>query len=214
MIRYQRWLALYLTAWSGIAYLLLSYHFPVWYHHYLLMTIPAAMLAACAVGEVGHWLRDFYRSRDFSIGRGLIIVIVTIGIILIVTAQVSSIRKLLSIRSLFVDSKVPVSSFQYRFVDNMIQHAPQTQWVITDQPMYAFRANLLVPPHLAVISRKRIKTGGLTEHEVLDTIHKWKPEQVLLIRFEWPLIENYLEEHYRVIFFHSGKKLYLRNDLE
>ena len=214
VIRYQRWLVLYLIAWSGIAYLLLSYHFPVWYHHSLLMTIPAAMLAACTLGEVGHWLKDFYLSRNVSIGRGLIMVIVTIGAILIVTSQVSSIRKLLSIRSLFIDSRVPVSSPQYQLVDNMIQHAPQTQWVITDQPMYAFRANLLVPPHLAVISRKRIVTGNLTEQEILNSIHKWEPEQVFLTRFEWPLIENYLEENYRVVFSYSEKKLYLRNDLE
>jgi hypothetical protein len=77
--------------------------------------------------------------------------------------------------------------------------------------MYAFRAGLNVPPFLAVPSRKRILTGLLTDQQVLDIIYSLKPEQVLLIRFEWPLLDNFLDQNYRFISFPAGKKLYILN---
>ena len=95
----------------------------------------------------------------------------------------------------------------------MTQYAPETQWVVTDRPMYAFRAGLLVPPNLAAISRKRLTTGALTEQQVLDTIRERRPEQVLLTRFKWPSITKYLKEHYRVLYSQDGRTLYLRSDL-
>jgi len=37
----KHWLALYFTAWMGIAYILLSTHKPVWSHQQLIVTVPA-----------------------------------------------------------------------------------------------------------------------------------------------------------------------------
>jgi 4-amino-4-deoxy-L-arabinose transferase-like glycosyltransferase len=46
---YQRnWLSLYLLAWGLMAYTLFSFYSPVFYHHQLLVTVPAAILGAAA----------------------------------------------------------------------------------------------------------------------------------------------------------------------
>jgi hypothetical protein len=124
-----------------------------------------------------------------------------------------NILKQFNLGSFSISSDVKVPSPKYQLVAKMIQHAPRTHWVVTDSPMYAFRAGLPVPPHLAVISRKRLSTGALNESEILHTIREWKPEQVLIARFKFPSIVNYLEEHYRAIYFQDDKKLYLRGDL-
>jgi hypothetical protein len=100
-----------------------------------------------------------------------------------------------------------------KFLFKMIDHAPETNWVVTDLPMYAFRSRLPVPPNLAVFSLKRIETGSLTEGEVEATVRKYMPEQVLLGRFTYPSLEAFLEQHYRVIHSKEGMKLYLRKDL-
>ena len=99
------------------------------------------------------------------------------------------------------------------FLRKMIKFAPQTEWVVTDLPMYAFRAGLRVPPELAVFSLKRVETGNLAEAEVLATVIKYSPEQVLIGRFEFPALERYLDEHYRLIEMKDKIKLYVRNDL-
>ena len=100
-----------------------------------------------------------------------------------------------------------------KFLLKMIDHAPETNWVVTDLPMYAFRARLPVPPNLAVFSLKRVETGNLTEEEVAETVRKYMPEQVLIGRFTYPSLEGFLEQHYRVIHSKEGMRLYLRKDL-
>jgi len=212
-IHYKRWLILYPIAWLVTAFMLLSRHVPVWYHHQPLVTIPAAMLAACAVGEFVRWIPRLYHSRHLLTIQGLICVIVFVGVMGFAATQGRNIIKQFNLGSSSIGSDGKVPSPKYQLVAKIIQHAQQTQWVITDSPMYAFRAGLLVPPHLAVISRKRLATGTLNESEILHTIREWKPEQVLIARFKWPSIVNYLEEHYRAIYFQDDKKLYLRGDL-
>ena len=213
MLRRKRWLALYPLAWLGTAYLLLLYQAPVWYHQQLLVTIPAAILASCAVGEVMQWIPSLRRPHDFLSGRGLISIIVAIGVISAAMEQAPNTLELFDNQTFHTRSDVKTSSPEYGLVAKMTQYAPETQWVITDWPMYAFRAGLLVPPNLAVISWKRMATGALTEQQVLDTIRERRPEQVLIVRFEWPSIIEHLKEHYRAVYSQFGRTLYLRSDL-
>jgi hypothetical protein len=212
-IYYKRWLVLYPMAWLVTAFVLLSFHVPVPYHHQPLVTIPAAMLAACAVGEFVRWIPRLYHSHNFLNIQGLICLIIVVGVMGFAATHGRNILKQFNLRSFSISSDVKVPSPKYQLVAKMIQHAPRTHWVVTDSPMYAFRAGLPVPPHLAVISRKRLSTGALNESEILHTIREWKPEQVLIARFKFPSIVNYLEEHYRAIYFQDDKKLYLRGDL-
>ncbi len=210
MFRDKRWLALYPLAWLGTAYLLLHNYAPVWYHQQLLVTIPAALLAACAIGEVIRWIPKFYPLRTFLSGRGLISVIVAIALIFVVSDQAPHmVLRLFNFRAF-----LKISSQDYRLVEKMNTYAQETHWMVTDRPMYAFRAGVPVPPNLAAISWKRVATGTLTEQKILDTIRETRPEHVLLTRFKWPSIKQYLKDHYREIYSQSGKKLYLRNDLE
>ena len=94
-------------------------------------------------------------------------------------------------------------------MQKMYGFAPQTNWVITDKPMYAFRVGLPVPPDIAVMTRKRLVTGNITEEQVIDAVMEWKPEQVLLGRFEFPTLESYLEQDYGLIHSRVNMKLYV-----
>src|SRR6185436_13519121 len=60
----KNWLALYPLAWSALAYALLRFYSPVFYHHQLLITIPMAMLAAGAVGDGTLFLVRLTQSSD------------------------------------------------------------------------------------------------------------------------------------------------------
>ena len=90
---------------------------------------------------------------------------------------------------------------------------PRTRWIVTDRPIYAFRVGLPVPPHLAVFSEKRWVTEELTEDQVIDTIREWQPEQVLMGRYSYPSIEEYLKQDYQIVHQMPYKKLYLRKEL-
>ncbi len=51
VLQQRRWLMLYPLAWMISSFIELFVLKPVWFHHQLLVTIPAAMLAAVAASE-------------------------------------------------------------------------------------------------------------------------------------------------------------------
>ena len=209
----KRWLALYPMAWAVGAYLLLSFHKPVWYHQQLLVTIPAAILAAGAVGETIRAIRQLYRSHRLVSARGAFCAVVIVAVALAMKARVPVTLSEFGVQTRSSPSIDDGTLEAQKLVAKMIEYAPRTHWVVTDVPMYAFRAGLSVPPYLVVSSQKRMVTGSLNEGQVLEIVREWRPEQVLLGRFYFPAVTEYLEAHYRLISPDSGKRLYLRNDL-
>jgi hypothetical protein len=214
-LRQKHWLAVYLIVWFGTAFVLLLNHAPVWYHHHLLVTIPAAMLAAYAVHEIIYLLLISACTKTFSPGRAVLFLLFVIVILPVATMQASNLLKfcLVSLQTVHTASYAEMSLAELQPVSLMSHYAGQSQWVVTDRPLYAFRAGLPVPPNFAVISLKRVATGSLTEQDVLDSIRKTSPEQVFLTRFQWPSVEEYLHDHYYILSSISGKPFYLRHDL-
>ena len=95
----------------------------------------------------------------------------------------------------------------------MSDYIDQTNWIVTDMPMYAYLVNRPVPPILATFSRKRLVTGSLTDEDILTAVREYNPEQVLMARFTIPALNTYLEAHYTLIASPEFFRLYLRNDL-
>ena len=209
----RSWLSFYLIAWMGVSYLLLGNYAPVWYHHQLIITIPAAMLAGIMVGEAA--IAIFILKRPITLptvlkwllttGTMIFLVVLFIRIPATVRAFIQQTNKRFT--------EAGTLSVDERFLKRMSTHAEETNWVFTDLPIYAFRAGLTVPPKFAVISAKRVLTVTLTEEQILAMLQEWQPEQVLLGRFEYPTIEIYLENHYNLLFSMEDKRLFLRNDL-
>lgn len=198
----KNWLSLYLVAWAATAYLLLRIQVPVWYHQQLLITIPCAMLAAIAVGQAIRQLMMLYREHDFFNVRSLLTAVATIGFVFAL---------LIRVPETYLDFTTPVYLLEREkmILVRMSNHAPETQWVVTDLPMYAFLIDRPVPPSLAVISDKRIATGDLTEDKIIEAIEKYNPEQVLIGRFKFPKLEQYLQEDYRLLYSRGKRNLYL-----
>jgi hypothetical protein len=104
--------------------------------------------------------------------------------------------------------------FEDRVMRKVNQYAGQTNWMVTDLPMFAFRAGIPVPPNLAVISGKRLASGGLSEETMIETVREYSPEQVLIGRFEFPALEQSLLENYALILEREQElRLYIRKDL-
>ncbi|NUM46824.1 MAG: phospholipid carrier-dependent glycosyltransferase [Anaerolineales bacterium] len=215
-VRMRHWTTLYLTAWALTAYLLLLNHLPVWSHHPLYITVPGAMLGGIAVVEGLKLFRASARTPvELKTLGGLrgVALLGTLYLALLIPQtepfQVLSWPPTPKTTGLEVGARVE------RVLATMSDYAPQTNWVFTDSPMFAFRARLAVPPELAVTTDKRIRTGLLTDAQILDIIIAYQPEQVLLGRFTLPGLDEYLAENYRIV---ARKEdfliLYIRNDLK
>ena len=212
---YQRnWILLYPIGWAALAYVLFSFYSPVFYHHQLLITIPAAMLASAAVGEGIGLLTRLGSSSDLMRVQTLLGAGAVIGFILVTTNYWPSLDRDLMNRPRLTDFSLRATSGKLKVLRVMSEYIDQTNWIMTDMPMYAFRVGRPVPPNVATFSSKRLATGSLTEKDILVAMRDYQPEQVLMARFELPALEVYLQENYTLILSVEFFRLFLRNDLQ
>ncbi|HEX2990869.1 MAG TPA: hypothetical protein VHO49_09330 [Anaerolineales bacterium] len=210
----RNWLALYPLAWAGLAYLLFTIYSPVFYHHQLLITIPAAILAAGAVAEGILTLLGARRAGGFLRLESLLAVAAVIGFGWAAVQYAPVLDRELMNRPHLTDFNLRATSGKLKVLRTMDTYIDQTHWIMTDMPMYAFRVGRPVPPDLATFSQKRLSTGSLTEEDILAAMREYQPEQVLIARFQIPALEEYVQEHYTLILSVEFFRLFLRNDLQ
>jgi 4-amino-4-deoxy-L-arabinose transferase-like glycosyltransferase len=210
----RNWLALYPIGWASLAYVLFSFYSPVFYHHQLLITIPAAMLAAAAVGEGIALLTHLRSSSDLIRVQTILGAGAVIGFILVSLHYWPALDRDLMNSPRLTDFSLRATSGKLKVLRVMSEYVEQTDWIMTDMPMYAFRVGRPVPPNVATFSSKRLATGSLTEEDILTAMRDYQPEQVLMARFEIPTLEAYLQENYTLILSVEFFRLFLRNDLQ
>ncbi len=203
LIAYQRkrWPIFYFGAWSIIAYLLLVQHKPVWYHQVLLLHIPAIAMVGYVMGEIITPLVRFgvfhlQRNRRFFIVFWYVAIFVSS--LLLIGEQTKTTTNDIKSWCKPCDVRVISTSLEHQFLTEIAQLSPQTNWIVTDSPMFAFRAGIPVPPATAVLSRKQLETGNITNEQLINIIKQYQPEQVFFKRFAWPEVTNYLQQNYQL----------------
>jgi 4-amino-4-deoxy-L-arabinose transferase-like glycosyltransferase len=210
----RNWLTLYPLAWSALAYILFSFYSPVFYHHQLLITIPIAMMATAGIGDGILYLIRVGRSSDLVHLRTLFGIIALIGFACVSIYYVPMLDKELMNRPRISGFNLKATPGKLKVLRTMNEYIDQTNWIVTDMPMYAFRVQRPVPPILATFSSKRLATGSLTETDILTAMREYQPEQVLMARFVIPALEEYLKKNYTLILSAEYFRLFIRNDLK
>jgi hypothetical protein len=149
----RRWLSLYLVFWMGSAYLLLLRHAPVWYHHQLLVTVPAAMLGGVAVGEGIRWTLESIRDHHLLRFRNLFAFLALASFALVLYDQIPDVGRRLRYGANLADGPLQISALMEEVYQYVEQYAPETEWMVTDLPMFSYRLDLLVPSNLVVFAR-------------------------------------------------------------
>ena len=212
-VQNRRWLTLYPTAWVFTAYLLLRSYSPVYYHQQLLVTVPVVMLGAAAAGEGITWLFRLPRSKDFISMHSLLSILTLIGLVIVTINAYPDFERELYNRPRWSGFSIKAPKYKLNVYLIMREYASQTNWVVTDMPLYAVLIRKPVPPNLATFSAKRLDTGSLTEEEILNTVMEYKPEQVLMVRFKIPELDEYLDQNYNLIHRAKRYRLYIRDDI-
>ncbi len=210
----QNWLTLYPLAWAGLAYTLFSFYSPVFYHHQLLITVPITMTAAAAIGDGILSLVRLRQPSDLIRFQTLLGVGALIGFVLVSVHYLPTLDRELLNSPRISDFSLRATSGKLKVIRTMNEYVDQTHWIVTDMPMYAFRVHRPVPPILATFSSKRLATGSLTEEDILAAMREYRPEQVLMARFQIPALEAYLQENYTLILSVEYFRLFIRNDLK
>lgn len=208
----RKWGLVYPAVWMVLAFALLSIHSPVWYHQKLLFTAPAVMVAAYPVHE-GYvaLVRRINRTLAKEHRLRAAVALVSLPLLLGYLATAIPAQRF----EAAPPATTPIQSEEPDItLARIARFSLQTQWMATDVPMYAFRAGILIPPPIAVITDKRIRTGFLFEQDIFQAIERYRPEQVLLGRFEFPDLFSSLEQDY-VLLTCAGNRIrhYIRKDL-
>ena len=209
----RNWLSLYPLAWTAVAYALFSFYSPVFYHHQLLITIPMAMLAAAGVGEALLTLSRIRQPSDLIRFQAFVGAASLIGFILAARQYLPALDKQLMDVPRISGLSLRATPGKLKVIRVMNEYIDKTNWIMTDMPMYAFRVHRPVPPSIATFSSKRLATGSLTEEDILTAMREYRPEQVLMARFEIPALEAYLQENYTLVLSVEFFRLFIRNDL-
>ena len=202
-IRRRRWLWLYPTAWMVVGLAILLAHTPVRYHHRLLVTVPAVPLATALVVEsVKRLIRD--RSLRTILATGVVVVLLGL------TGGQHWPRLARFLGS--GDSGAPSRLLSEKIVLDMVNNAGADDWIVTDRPMYAFRAGLLVPPQIAVLTGKRLRTGRIDEAMLMQAVGDYQAREVLLARFEWETLGKLLAEDFQATSYDKRRTLFVRKE--
>jgi hypothetical protein len=191
----------------------LFFNRPTWAHQELLVTVPAAVLAAIgvAVPLETAW-RRLQRPIRISAAWALpLIAVAAAGFLL--STRLPDFLNNLDPRLPNVDPPAGGPTPEAQLVALMGNHSEETHWVYSESPMFAFLARLPIPPPLAVMTQKRMRTGALTDDEVLAVLEEYKPELVLMSRFTNPGALEYMRiRNFRRIDSTLKYRLYFRPD--
>ena len=161
--------------WLLIAAAVLRDHSPVWPHHRLLLTVPAAALAghAFALELPERTPRALRLSFRFVLP---VLAAVTLALTLRQEGRLETMVR----PEPWTDSETDWQVFR-----EFAPYAEKSTLVATARPTFAFRAGRPVPPNLAVTSWKRFRVGLLESKRVALDIAASSP-QTILFSSRWP----------------------------
>lgn len=190
--------------WAATAVATLYTHTPLWTHQILLILVPLAWLGGIAGGEIARMVaadRAIWPRAPAAIaGVGLLAALLWWGgLHTLTTAEI--LRR-------------PAKPLDAAAVAALRAHANGNPWVVTDRPIDAYHAGLLVPPPLAVYSLKRVRAGLLTPAQVVRVIEEYRPELVSYRRiFMGKAVKSYLGAHYYAVPGRAGQALFVLHPL-
>jgi hypothetical protein len=157
------------AVWLTTAFVALSQHNPVQRHQILLLVIPLAWFGGIFLAALGPLLARFHpAAKRFTTAIPISLATVAVAYGMIHLPRHARSR--------------PVEH-----VGRALEtYAPFGGWVVADLPLAAFRNQLLVPPELVVYSQKRKVTGNLTDDQLISSIERRRPNQVVFHRFPPP----------------------------
>jgi hypothetical protein len=194
-IHSKTWHSIYLVAWMLVAYGLFTWIItPFWSHHQLLITLPAALLGSIAMGySLVDLVKRLLGSKLINPG------IIPSAVILLLTLFFGYQR----FPAAFDEFRTDLPNFRtcydpkddvdYKVVATIRKYADGTNYLFTDRPIFAFRAGIPVHPYLAVMTKKRYAIEQPTQEELLSILIEFKPEQIILDRFEYPAAQEYMK---------------------
>ena len=205
-------------------------HTPMWYHYYVMFSLPLIWLSSyflfwCfsvlnvnlkSLTRNSSLLKDkkfgfkqiFKAKKVFTIIKSTIIILLLGKIFGLVKGDLISMSKKIS--------KWDRGTEETRqLVRRISKYKPKSanKWIYVDNAILAVHADVLIPPKVALFSKKRTKDKYDYENELYESIKQYQPQQIILTTFLESLdhkeLQNYVDENYDLIVDTERVKHYL-----
>ena len=208
LARRRRWREMtLLTAWLGTTLFLVLDHRPLWLHLLLPLLPPLGIAAGVGAGK---WLA----AERAPLARRRTIWAGAVGLALVWGASWFSAARLT--RAALAP---PSHVWHWETVLGawLRETVPPDQFVITDDPMLVLRAGRLVPPSFTDTSYTRIRSGQLTDEDLIAEASRTRAAAVISWRDRFPLLPRWMawvEAHYVLrCDYGPHRRVYVRPDL-
>jgi 4-amino-4-deoxy-L-arabinose transferase-like glycosyltransferase len=151
-------------SWLCLALFILSCHRPVWNHYYVLLSIPLCWLAGTAVGSMWKMLALPGPSWKRALGAALCLLFLLPALMLFPYKCERTWKSLCDPEATPPETKV---------IETVRSQKQRIRWLLTDRPIFAFRAGVLTPPQAPIYTEK---ARSFFNASLLDT---YTPEMVL-----------------------------------
>jgi hypothetical protein len=187
-------------AWLVLTLAVFSTHKPWWTYYYIHNALPLCWCGSIAFSSLWSYLQKRWRWQWILLsGVGALSAIGWMCARLYLQEQ--NIRNAPRISSCLVLREIE------RF-------SSYTKFMFSDQPIFSFHARIPMPPHLAMISLKRLWSGELTNERVTNELENVKPGLILLgIESTDVPYDELLHREYRLVYRDSSNLLYAHRSI-
>jgi len=187
LVRQKKWQLFFPVLWLATALAVLAIYRPIWDHYYLLVSIPICWLAAISFSQ-------FFGARG---NRDRFLRWLTAAIIILTILKIPSKYNRMS-KSIAVGT----APDEHKVVELLLKYKKKIHWIFTDRPIFAFYADILVPPELVLTIEKRSFTDNLTQDYFIGKLGKYKPEMIILneLKYFGPSAISYIQDHYTLLY--------------
>lgn len=199
-IRKNNWVNIFPVMWLACTIILLLNHKPLWYHHYLLISIPLTWLASYGVSLALKHCQNKNSGKKFVLIKLKQLSLPIIAFYLVCFALLVTPVKLIAmqVENHHLWQKTQINK---QTLEEISKYKEDTSWLLTDVPIYGFYAGINIPPEIAVLSRKRFASGVIDQKFISQLMEKYHPEQIVIDRFPrvGELLEIFAKEKYKII---------------
>lgn len=217
--------------WLGLSLLVFGAHKPWWAYYYIHNALPLSWCAGVGISTACGWLvwrfegasrnrENGHAARSAPKGRPTRLVsphhsrpwcqAAMFGILAVCAATWAGSRIFLEEQAIRSAPRL----YSALVLKEIERFKPFTRFMFSDRPIYSFHADLPMPPHLAVISLKRLWTGDLTNAGLAAELESVKPGLILLGNPGKPLpYDELLNREYRLVYQDSANRLYAHESI-
>lgn len=186
LIHQKKWQYLLPVLWLGLAITALVLYKPIWEHYYTLVSIPICWLAAISLSQL---FAGIQKKKNFFFW-------LTVAIIILVIVKIPG-----KYNRMLESIQVETAPEEKRIVNLLLKYKKDIHWIFTDRPIFAFYADILVPPELVLTSDRRNFTDSITQDYFINKIDKYKPEIIILNELAYfsPSAISYIKDNYTLL---------------